>query len=230
MSAVLSLSAVGLLVATVLALADHGGATRAAAHVDVVAASAGTAYADSGHTAFSGGDGIGFGHGRAGSCRPVSTATGYVNPLAHARVKPERVDQGVDYAGTGWLAAIGPGKITEVGTDGTGWPGAFIEYQLLTGPSAGCFVFYAEGVTPTPGLHKGQTVVAGQEIASIIEGWSTGIEIGWGAGVGTRTYAAQTTKWTPTDDADNVASPAGLTFSALVTALGGPAGKVEGRR
>jgi hypothetical protein len=143
---------------------------------------------------------------------------------------PERVDQGVDYAGTGSLAAIGPGKVTYVGTDGTGWPGAFLEYRLLSGPSAGCYVFYAEGIEPLPGVHKGQTVVGGQEIASIIEGWSTGIEIGWGAGVGTRTYTAQTSGWTHDDDARSVASPAGLTFSALIAALGGPAGKVEGRR
>jgi hypothetical protein len=230
MSAAVALSAVALALGTVIPLLGHGIARRTAEHVDVVSASSGTAYADSGHTAFGGGDGLGIGHGRAGSCHPVSTATGYVNPLAHARVKPERIDQGVDYAGTGTLAAIGPGKVTELGTDGTGWPGAFIEYQLLNGPSAGCYVFYAEGIEPISGLHKGQTVLAGQEIASIIEGWSTGIEIGWGAGVGTKTYAAQTSGWTTDDDAHSVASPAGLTFSALVTALGGPAGKVEGRR
>jgi hypothetical protein len=230
MSAVVALAALMLALGAIVPLVGHGRAARNAARVDVVSASTGTAYIDSGHTAFAGGDGVGIGHGRAGSCHPVSTATGYVNPLARAKVTPERIDQGVDYAGTGTLQAIGPGKVTEVGTEGTGWPGAFIEYQLLSGPNAGCYVFYAEGVQPSPGLHKGQTVLAGQDVATIIEGWSTGIEIGWGAGRGTKTYAAQTSGWTPDDDAHSVASPAGLTFSALVTALGGPAGKVEGKR
>jgi hypothetical protein len=230
LSAAVALSAIALVIASVVAVAGPSGShTRGARPLDVLSASAGTTFADSGHTAFAhGGDGIGIGHGRAGSCHPVSTATGYTNPLAHAHVKGERIDQGVDYAGTGKLTAIGPAKITEVGTEGTGWPGAFIEYQLMNGPSAGCFVFYAEGVEPVTGLHKGQTVPAGQEIATIIEGWSTGIELGWGAGRGTTTYAAQTSGWTPDDDAANVASPAGLSFSALVAALGGPAGKIEG--
>src|SRR5690349_5531307 len=45
---------------------------------------------------------------------PPATATGYVNPLANAQVTPERIDQGVDYAGTGSLGAIGPGVVTQV--------------------------------------------------------------------------------------------------------------------
>ncbi len=71
---------------------------------------------------------------------------GYVNPLAAAIVSPERIDQGVDYAGVGKLAAIGAARVTYLGTANTGWPGAFIEYRLLDGADAGCYVFYAEGV------------------------------------------------------------------------------------
>ena len=84
----------------------------------------------------------------------------YVNPLAGASVTPERIDQGVDYAGSGPLGAIGDGKITYVGTSGTGWPGAFVEYQLTDGPDAGRYVYYAEGISPAAGLHVGQTVHA----------------------------------------------------------------------
>jgi hypothetical protein len=165
---------------------------------------------------------------KAPTCTPSRRSRGYVNPLAHARVKAERIDQGVDYDGTGTLTAIGAAKVTEVATEGTGWPGTFVEYRLLHGPDAGCFVYYAEGVEPAAGLRVGETVHAGQAVATLISGWATGIEIGWGSGVKTNTLAMQHGKWNITDDDDNRASSAGKSFSALIVALGGPAGKVEG--
>jgi murein DD-endopeptidase MepM/ murein hydrolase activator NlpD len=164
----------------------------------------------------------------ARNCQPVAASSGYVNPLAGAVVTGERIDQGVDYAGSGTLAALGAGRVTYVGTSATGWPGAFIEYQLADGPDAGCYVFYAEGVNPVRSLRVGQTVEAGQTLATIIPGWPTGVELGWGAGTNTITYAAKTHHWSPRSDAGNIASQAGKTFSALVASLGGPAGKVEG--
>ena len=164
----------------------------------------------------------------AGRCPLAVVTDGYVNPLESAVVKPERIDQGVDYAGTGVLATIGSARVTHVQTSNTGWPGAFIEYQLLGGADAGCYVFYAEGVTPAEGLHVGQTVSPGTRIATIIPGYPTGVEIGWGAGTGTKAYALFAGHWSASDDRDNVASPAGRNFSALIAALGGPAGKVEG--
>ena len=159
---------------------------------------------------------------------PVVAPGQYVNPLAGASVTPERIDQGVDYAGSGPLGAIGDGTITYVGTSGTGWPGAFVEYRLTDGPDAGRYVYYAEGVSPAAGLHVGQSVQAGQPIAHIIAGDSNGIEIGWGAGVGTESYAMQQGQWQGGDDANSVPSPAGKDFSALIAELGGPPGKIEG--
>lgn len=160
---------------------------------------------------------------------PLAVApAGYVNPLAGAIVKPERIDQGVDYAGVGKLAAIGAGRITYLATSNTGWPGAFIEYQLLGGADAGCYVYYAEGVTPADGLRVGDTIGAGQPIATIIPVYPTGIEIGWGAGVHTKAYAKVSGQWTTTADEDNIASVAGKSFSSLIAALGGPPGKIEG--
>jgi hypothetical protein len=135
---------------------------------------------------------------------------------------------GVDYAGSGRLVAIGPARVTYVATSETGWPGAFIEYRLLGGPDAGRYVYYAEGVIPAPRLHAGQTVAAGQAIARIIPDYETGIELGWGAGVNTKTSAEAAGQWSTSDDEDDVASPAGKSFSALIAALGGPPGKVEG--
>ncbi len=167
-------------------------------------------------------------------CHPVTPSasalayTGYVNPLAGARLTPERIDQGVDYSGTGSLTAIGAAKVTRVATVGTGWPGAFIAYRLLAGPDRGCTVYYAEGVRPVAGLRVGEQVAAGRPIAALIPGWSTGIEIGWGAGIENKTYAMLKGQWNADDDADSIPSASGKSFSALISALGGPPGKVEG--
>lgn len=165
---------------------------------------------------------------RPGTCPLLAQPAGYVNPLARARVTPERIDQGVDYAGSGTLTAIGTARVTHVGTSGTGWPGDFIEYRLLDGADSGCYVYYAEGVTPVTGLRVGQTVHRGQAIAKIIRWYQTGIEVGWGAGTGTTSYAAKHGKWTATDDADNIPTSAGERFSALIASLRGPPGKKEG--
>lgn len=168
------------------------------------------------------------GTGLAPACQLASGPSDYVDPLGGAHVRPERIDQGVDYAGSGTLAAIGGATITYVATTATGWPGSFIEYRLRDGPDAGCHVYYAEGVKPSAGLRVGETVAAGQPIATIIPRWPTGIELGWGAGISTATYAAESHQWSATSDQNSVASAAGKSFSALIASLGGPAGKVEG--
>jgi hypothetical protein len=162
-------------------------------------------------------------------CPQAVVPGGYANPLAGAIVNPERIDQGVDYAGVGKLAAIGAGRITYLAMGNNGWPGAFIEYRLLDGADAGCYVYYAEGVTPADGLRVGDTVRAGQPIATIIPVYPTGFEIGWGAGIAAKAYALVARQWTAAADQDNIASASGKSFSALSAALGGPRGKDEGR-
>jgi hypothetical protein len=207
----------------------HASATAAFAHVGPGPAHPALAESDAGGPAASrlvvpptGQTGLG------DSCQPTSGSSGYVNPLAGAHVKPERIDMGVDYAGSGTLAAIGAATVTYVGTTGTGWPGTFIEYRLLDGSDAGCYVYYAEGVEPAAGLHVGESVGAGQALATIIPGWSTGIELGWATGTSTTTYAEKMHQWSANDDLENIPSPAGKSFSALIAALGGPPGKDEG--
>jgi hypothetical protein len=165
---------------------------------------------------------------RAGSCPLAVAPAGYTNPLLGASVKSERIDQGVDYAGAGTLVALGPATVTYVSTSNTGWPGAFIEFRLLAGANAGCYVYYAEGVVPVEGLSVGQRLAAGQPIATIIPNYPTGIELGWASGRSTKAYAKVAGQWSPEDDHDNVATPAGKSFSDLIAALGGPPGKVEG--
>jgi len=164
----------------------------------------------------------------ARSCPLAVDPTGYTNPVLGATLKPERIDQGVDYAGSGTLVAIGAATVTYVGTSNTGWPGAFIEFRLLAGADAGCYVYYAEGVVPVDGLTVGERIAAGQPVATIIPKYPTGIELGWGSGRATKAYAKVAGQWSPEDDHDNVATPAGKSFSDLIAALGGPPGIVEG--
>jgi hypothetical protein len=221
-----TVAAVALLAALIASALARGGASDSpAARADAPNLAA----ASSGSGSPAGPHGLGGVRPLAsGGCPQAAVPDGYVNPLRGAVVKPERIDQGVDYAGSGTLSAIGPARVTYLATADTGWPGAFLEYQLLGGADAGCFVFYAEGVTPVDGLYVGESLSAGQAIATIIPRYPTGIELGWGAGSGTKTYAKITGQWSASDDQDNVASPAGRSFSALIASLGGPPGKVEG--
>jgi hypothetical protein len=159
---------------------------------------------------------------QTGSATSVAGASGYVNPLANATVRPERIDQGVDYAGSGTLGAIGPGVVTQVVQSGSGWEGGgYVEYKLTAGPYAGRYVYYAEGVTPT--VSVGQTLSPGQPVATIIPGSPHGIEIGFGSGVGQSSYANQYGG----GYTEGAATAAGVAFSNLVASLGGPAGVNE---
>ena len=109
------------------------------------------------------------------------SSAGYVNPFAHAQVTPSRIDQGVDYSGTGPIDALGPGRVVLVSTTDTGWGNGdgWISYQLTAGAYAGDYIYVAEGITPT--VHQGQIVSAGQQIGNF-NGHS--IEIGFALGQG----------------------------------------------
>jgi hypothetical protein len=155
----------------------------------------------------------------------AASSSGYVNPLAGASVRAERIDQGVDYAGSGTVGALGPGVVTQVVPSGSGWEGGgYVEYKLTAGPYAGHYVFAAEGVTPT--VSVGQTLSPGQPVATIIPGSSTGIEIGFASGVGQSAYASQYGG----GYSEGQLTAAGQAFSNLIASLGGPAGLAEGRQ
>jgi hypothetical protein len=162
---------------------------------------------------------------QTGSATAAAGVSGYVNPLANASVRAERIDQGVDYAGSGTVGALGPGVVTNVVQSGSGWEGGgYVEYKLTAGPYAGHYVFAAEGLTPTVSI--GQTLSPGQPIATIIPGSSTGIEIGFGSGVGESAYASQYGG----GYSEGQLTAAGQAFSDLIASLGGPAGLTEGRQ
>ncbi len=90
---------------------------------------------------------------------------------------PQRVDMGVDFAGSGPVYAIGDGVVTAAtGTSG-GWPGGgWITYQITDGPAAGDVVYVAEDVRPT--VTAGEKVTSSTVIGTMLAG-GLGIETGW---------------------------------------------------
>ncbi len=109
----------------------------------------------------------------------MSSTTGYANPLrAVIALTPERIDQGVDFAGFGPLYAMGNGVV--LNTVGSGWPGGtFIAYQLSDGPARGLVVFVAEDVQPS--VQIGDTVNSNTVLGHMYAG-PDGIETGWADG------------------------------------------------
>jgi hypothetical protein len=131
-----------------------------------------------------------------------------------------RTDMGVDFTGSGPINAIGNAEILQTGAPG--WPnggagpaGEGVLYRLLDGPEAGHVIYVYEGVVPT--VKPGDTVVAGQRIATFYPGSS--IEIGWADAAGrplsSPVYSeGDVTKW-------------GSDFRDFLTGLGGGPGKVN---
>jgi murein DD-endopeptidase MepM/ murein hydrolase activator NlpD len=110
-----------------------------------------------------------------------AAATSYVNPFAlSTNLVTGRIDQGVDFVGSGAIVAIGDAKVLQVGAPG--WPEeGGVLYQLLDGPLKGETIFVFEGVDAT--VQPGQTVKAGEQIATFRPGGS--IEIGFADAAGT---------------------------------------------
>jgi murein DD-endopeptidase MepM/ murein hydrolase activator NlpD len=101
----------------------------------------------------------------------------YMNPLRGiSGLVPQRIDQGVDFFGSGPIYAIGNAVITNASSN-SGWPGGgWITYQLTDGPDAGLMVYVAEDVTPD--VQVGEHVSSSTVIANMFSG-SAGIETGW---------------------------------------------------
>jgi soluble lytic murein transglycosylase-like protein/murein DD-endopeptidase MepM/ murein hydrolase activator NlpD len=110
-----------------------------------------------------------------------AAAGSYVNPFSlSANLVTGRIDQGVDFTGEGPIVAIGDAKVLAVGA--AGWPeGGGVLYQLLDGPLKGQAVFVYEGVDAT--VQPGQTVKAGQQVATFRPGGSIETGLADSAGV-----------------------------------------------
>jgi hypothetical protein len=151
---------------------------------------------------------------------PIASASSnstlpYRNPLRSIHsLKSGRVDQGVDYSGSGSVYALGTGTI--LNRYNKGWPGgAFISYRLADGPAKGYVVYVAENVTPR--VSRGQQVTTNTVIGTLHNAYPN-MEIGWSANAGTgfamchRGYV------------EGHSTVCGLNMNKLLGVLGAPSG------
>jgi hypothetical protein len=153
-------------------------------------------------------------------CLPVSPQNKrYCNPFrAIANLVPERIDQGVDYGGSGSIYALGPGTIDLYrNRNDTGWPGGtFISYKLSDGPASGKVIYLAENIDLNPALKSGSFVFNGTILGTLVNA-SPDSESGWGvAGAG---YTAEHSCYT-----EGCMTPLGVNFNELLVCLNAPTG------
>jgi hypothetical protein len=157
---------------------------------------------------------------------PIASASSgttlpYRNPLRSIQsLKSGRIDQGVDYSGSGPVYALGTGTV--LNRFNQGWPGgAFISYRLANGPAAGYVVYVAENVTPQ--VARGQHVTS-QTVLGTLHNAYPNMEIGWSANAGTG-YAMCHRGYI-----EGHSTVCGLNMNKLLVDLGTPSGyKQSGR-
>jgi murein DD-endopeptidase MepM/ murein hydrolase activator NlpD len=151
---------------------------------------------------------------------PQHAPGGYANPLrAISDLMPERIDQGVDYSGSGPIYAVGDGVV--LSTVNAGWPGGtFIAYRLTDGPANGLVVYAAEDIDPA--VQVGETVGPSTVLGQMYEG-PDGIETGWAdpSALGL-TMAAEYGQFNGSNS-----TAFGYNFSQLLQSLGAPGGVLQ---
>jgi hypothetical protein len=117
----------------------------------------------------------GGGGGNQGGGTASSASGDYIRPFNPQSVS--RIDMGVDYclADKTKMVAIGDGVITSIQGGFANQP--IVTYQLKSGPLAGQYIYYAEGVNPVRSV--GDPVSQGDTIC-ISHNNGTCTEIGWG--------------------------------------------------
>ncbi len=160
--------------------------------------------------------------GTSGShgCLPVPPQNKrYCNPYrAITSLVPERIDQGVDYGGSGSIYALGPGTVDLFqNRTNSGWPGGtFISYTLSDGPASGKVIYLAENIDLNPVLKPGSFVFSGTVLGTLVNA-SPDSESGWGvAGAG---YTAEHSCYT-----EGCTTPLGVNFNELLVCLHAPSG------
>ncbi|HSQ66345.1 MAG TPA: hypothetical protein VLM85_24145 [Polyangiaceae bacterium] len=153
-------------------------------------------------------------------CLPVAPENEqYCDPYrAVASLVPERIDQGVDYAGAGKIYALGPGNIDVYqNRDDTGWPGGtFLSYELSAGPAKGKVIYLAENIDLNPALHSGSFVFSGTVLGTLVNA-SPNSESGWG--VQGASYTAEHACYT-----EGCNTALGTNFNDLLVCLHAPSG------
>jgi hypothetical protein len=150
----------------------------------------------------------------------IAVAPIYLNPLRDVSgLVPERIDQGVDFAGSGPVYAVGDGVVINAIADQPGWDGGWISYRLTDGPAAGLVVYVAEDVTPT--VQAGQEVSPSTVVGDMFNG-AEGIETGWAQPTGANAES-QLTVAGAIDGFGPFPTEVGLNFEELLQSLGVPA-------
>ncbi|HZU60451.1 MAG TPA: choice-of-anchor Q domain-containing protein, partial [Solirubrobacteraceae bacterium] len=163
------------------------------------------------------------------------TVWAYANPLrAIAGLSPERIDMGVDYAGSGPLLALGDGRVTMASNHDSGprscwgkscWPGGgIVVYRLTQGPFAGKYVYVAENITVR--VRRGERLKTGQPVATLHDA-SPNMETGWAAGHGAETLAFRDGHECTCGDPGGWSTIEGRNFDHLLTWLGAPSGYLQ---
>jgi murein DD-endopeptidase MepM/ murein hydrolase activator NlpD len=144
----------------------------------------------------------------------------YVNPLRGVSgLVPERIDEGVDFGGSGPVYALGDAIVTNAG-ENAGWPGGgWITYQLTDGPDQGLMVYLAEDVTPA--VQTGQHVTPSTVIANMFNG-GDGIETGWAQPTGV-SAESELSEAGGIGGGGPFPTKVGLNFDQLLVLLGVPA-------
>jgi hypothetical protein len=142
-------------------------------------------------------------------CNPYRDITGLV---------PERIDQGVDYGGSGPIYAMAPGTIDVYkNRNDSGWPGGtFVSYVLTVGPAAGREIYLAENVDLDPSLQSGSFVYSGTALGTLVNA-SPDSESGWG--VSGQSITAEYGCYT-----EGCNTPLGTNFNILLMCLQAPSG------
>ena len=149
----------------------------------------------------------------------VAVAPIYLNPLRNVSgLVPERIDQGVDFSGSGPVYALGDGIVTNATAYNGGWGGGWITYQLSDGPDAGLVVYLAENVTPT--CVVGQRVTPSTVIGDMFEG-GDGIETGWAQASGV-SAESQLPEAGAIGGGGPFPTTVGVNFDEVLTSLGVP--------
>jgi hypothetical protein len=155
------------------------------------------------------------------------TVLGYTNPLRAVRgLHRRRIDQGVDYAGSGPILALGSGRVTKATDRDPGWlDGGVVVYRLSRGPLAGKYVYVSENITVR--VRAGQTVSAGEKIATLHDAYPY-METGWAAGKGDKTLArVDRHRCRPCSDVGDWSTIEGRNFDHLLVMLGAPSGYLQ---
>jgi Peptidase family M23 len=155
------------------------------------------------------------------------TVLGYTDPLRAVRgLHRLRIDQGVDYAGSGAILALGEGRVTMAKDHDPGWlDGGVVVYRLSRGLFAGKYVYVSENITVS--VKAGQTVRAGEKIATLHDAYPN-LETGWAAGKRDKTLAdVDKHRCIPCSDVGDWSTIEGRNFDHLLVVLGAPSGYLQ---